>query len=52
MIIVEATAATRIRAMKTIIAPIPMDPSVSLVSLGIVSRLIQVTSLPDTTDSI
>ena len=27
MMIVEATAATRIRAMKTIIAPIPMEPS-------------------------
>ena len=26
MMIVEATAATRIRAMKTIIAPIPIEP--------------------------
>jgi hypothetical protein len=39
MMIVEATAATRIRAMKTIIAPIPIEPESSW-SLGILSLML------------
>ncbi len=42
IIIVEATAATRIRAMKTIIAPIPIEPASPSLFLSWYSSLIRV----------
>ncbi len=46
MMIVEATAATRIRAMKTIIAPIPMEPSSRFLSTVWYSSLIACSPVP------